>query len=503
MKKLLNYHPSKWEALSFLLIPIFIGMLTSTGNENDLWFLINTGRYILNNGFPTVDPFTIHEGLSLVVQQWVPDVIFYSFYKWLGKVGIFLIVNLVNCYIVFITYKLIMLITDKKRNLSVLFTVIITTLISFSFIVSRPQIFSISFLLTELYFLEKYDKTEKIRYLLWLPILSILMINCHASMWLLLFCFLVPFIFNRFSVKLGRITSNGGSKLALIIVGVIMLLCGFINPYGIGAMTYVLTSWGVPVINEFIAEMLVPDIHTIRGIGTYIIIFSVYLVYMLFSKKKIYVKYLLLILGTTYLALSSYRGIVFFIIASIYPLAFYFKDRFYYIKEPKQMTKCLVLFIFNCVIFIVIPLTLIINSDLVIMQFSMKEAIDKIALKENIDDVKLYCNYGECNYAEYLGIKVYIDSRAEIFLKANNKKEDILTELYLLQEHAIYYKDFLNKYNFTHLLVKETDVLYQNLLHDEDYEIVYKGYETKADYKIGNSSMDRWNYILFKRIEEK
>ena len=27
--------------------------------DNDFWFLINTGRHILNHGFPTIEPFVI------------------------------------------------------------------------------------------------------------------------------------------------------------------------------------------------------------------------------------------------------------------------------------------------------------------------------------------------------------------------------------------------------------------------------------------------------------
>lgn len=503
MKKISNYHPSKWEVFCFILIPIFIGMLTSTSFDNDIWFLINTGRYIINNGFPTVDPFTIHEGFSLVIQQWIPDVIFSTVFDNFGKIGLYVLTNLVNVYIVFITYKLLMLITDNKRNLSILFSCIITTLVAFSFIIARPQIFSISFLITELYFLEKYVKTKNKKILIGLPILSILMINFHASMWLLLFCFLAPFIINTFTFKFGKITSDGGSKKDLIIVGIIMLLCGFINPYEINAMTYVITSWGVPVIDQFVTEMMAPDIHTTRGIGSFIIIFSVYIVYMLFLKKKINVRHFLLMLGTTYLALSSYRGIVFFIIGSIYPLAYYFKDKFYYVKEPKNICKYICLFAISIFCLIFIPFILIVNNNLIIMDSSMKGGIDYLSQNEDISDIRLYCNYRECNYAEYLGIKVYVDSRAEIFLKANNKKEDILTELYLLQNNAIYYEDFLDKYQFTHLLVKETDALYQNLLHDDNYEIIYEGYETKVDHKIGDSSTNRYNYILFKRIEDK
>lgn len=500
MKKILNYHPSKWQAISFLVIPIFIGLLTSTSFDNDIWFLINTGRYILNHGFPTIDPFTIHEGFNLVVQQWIPDVIFYEIYHFFGKIGIYLFTNLVNIYIVFITYKLLMTVTNNKRNISVLFTFIITVFISFSFVVSRPQIFSISFLITELYLLEKYEVTNHKKYLIGLPILSILMINFHSSMWLLLFCFYIPFLFNKFSFKIGKITADGGSKRDLIVAGIIMVLCGFINPYGVHAMTYVFTSWGVPVIDQYVSEMASPNIHTIRGIGTFVLVFSVYLIYMLFYKKKINIRHFLLLIGTTYLALSSYRGILFFIIASIYPLAYYFKNQFYYIREPKNTRKYVILLFVMICLFIIIPLSFIIKTDLIIMNSSMSKGIDKLYELEDISKVELYCNYGECNYAEYLGIKVYIDSRAEIFLKANNHKKDVLTELYLLQNHAIYYEDFVDKYQFTHLLVKETDVLYQNLLHDDNYEIMYEGYESKTDHKFGKSSMDRWHYILFKKI---
>ena len=134
------------------------------------------------------------------------------------------------------------------------------------------------------------------------------------------------------------------------------------------------------------------------------------------------------------------------------------------------------------------------------MDSSMKSGIDKLTSDNDVSNIRLYCNYGECNYAEYLGIKVYIDSRAEIFLKANNKKSDILEELYMLQNGHIYYKDFLDKYNFTHLLVKENDYLYHLLLHDFDYEIYYRGIESRKDYKINTASDIRYNYIIFKKV---
>jgi hypothetical protein len=29
--------------------------------DNDTWFLLNSGRYIQNNGFTTIEPFSIHQ----------------------------------------------------------------------------------------------------------------------------------------------------------------------------------------------------------------------------------------------------------------------------------------------------------------------------------------------------------------------------------------------------------------------------------------------------------
>lgn len=499
MKKIFNYHPSKWEALSFLLIPIFFGFLTALSFDNDIWFLINTGRTILNDGFITIDQFTIHNDLSLVIQQWIPDIIFYLSYSAIGKSGPYIITNILNIYLVFITYKLLMVITDNKRNLSVLITFIISIIISFSFVVARPQMFSLSILVTELYILESYtiNKNKKILYLL--PVLSLLMINCHASMWFLLFCFMIPFIIENIGINIGKLTSSKKDNKLLLCIMAIMFLCGFINPYGIEAITYVFTSYGVEVIDLFITEMMAPDVHTLRGLVSYAIVFGVYLLYLVFNNKKLHLRHFLLLIGTTYLAISSYRGIEFFAIGGIYSLGYYFKNKFFYVSEPNNKNG-FYFYIFMIILLLISFGYINFNQELLIMDSSMKSGIDKLTSDNDVSNIRLYCNYGECNYAEYLGIKVYIDSRAEIFLKANNEKSDILEELYMLQNGHIYYKDFLDKYKFTHLLVKENDYLYHLLLHDSDYEIYYRGIESRKDYKINTASDIRYNYIIFKKV---
>ena len=74
MKRFCSYHPAKWEAFAFLMIPVLVGILSATCFDNDVWFLIRTGEEIVTNGFPHVDFLTFHESLTLVVQQWLVDV---------------------------------------------------------------------------------------------------------------------------------------------------------------------------------------------------------------------------------------------------------------------------------------------------------------------------------------------------------------------------------------------------------------------------------------------
>ena len=495
--KVTNYHPSKWEVFCFLLVPILFGIIRSTHLDNDTWFILNYGRYILNHGFPNIDPFTIHEGLNLVIQQWLIDVLFYKTYSLFGNNGIYLIVNLVNIYIVFITYKLLMLVTNNKRNLSVLFTTIIVTLFDLFFLTSRPQIFSTSLFLTELYILEKYEKTKEKRVLLFLPLLSLIMINCHASMWLMLFCFFLPFFINTFSFKVGKVVSVGGKKIDFIIPILGMIIAGFINPYGIKAMTYVLTSYNIPWIYNMVGEMKIPSIHSLVGFTSYFIVFSIYLTYVVFVTKKIKIYHFLLLIGTTYLAISSNRGLLFFVIGSIYPISYYLQDKFYVIKEPSDKLKkrAKSLFLILCILVLLI-LIYHVNNSKVNFSSNIITVVNTMVNQENASDIRLFCIYEECNYAEYLGVKTYSDSRAEIFLKANNKKYDILKELYQLESGKLDIELFLEKYQFTHLLVDNYSPMYKYLSNNSNYEVIYTKYYNDSDSNEDDSIM----YKIFKKI---
>ena len=87
--------------------------------------------------------------------------------------------------------------------------------------------------------------------------------------------------------------------------------------------------------------------------------------------------------------------------------------------------------------------------------------------------IRLYCGYNDGGYAEYLGIRPYIDGRAEVFIPAVNHEKDIFKEWLEVRSGLLYYKDFLARYDFNYLLVRKEDALYYALPNDPDYRMFY------------------------------
>lgn len=340
-------------------------------------------------------------------------------------------------------------------------------------------------------------KKKNTKILYFLPFLSWLMIQLHASLWPMLFCFWLPFFLNTFSISIGRLFSESKPKKPLFIAFLSMILVAFLNPYGIDSLFYLFRSISNSSLYHVVTEMRIPDIHTFSGMVSYFCLFLVWLGYLIFTSGKLQLRHFLLLIGTTYLAISSWRGLAFFLMAAIYPLAYYFRSHFYQVRDLSFSIRQYIPIVVAIIFLGIIPLTLILSSDGIVMNSANQEGIDYLLKKEDPNQVRLYCAYGECSYAEYKGLAVYIDSRAEVFIKENNQQADILDELFYLQNHALNYRNFLEKYQFTHLLVTEDDYLYQLLLHDSDYEVFFSGLESKTSHSMKKENLRR--YIIFKK----
>lgn len=487
IKKFLNdymkWEPPKIVVFISLFIPFLFLFLMDFKLDNDFWFLINTGKYIINNGIPHIEPFTIHSNLSFVAQQWLTDIIFYLIYNKFNIYGMYIFILISNTIIVFLLYKISMLISNNQRKLSMVTSAIVDIMLIMSFLTTRPQVFDIILLLLELYLIELYIKRNNKKCLIGLPIISLLMINLHASVWPMLFVFLLPYYVGRINLKFT--TKENYELKPLIIVTIIMFVFGFINPYGIEAMTYLFNSYGIDYINELIGEMRPLTIE--NGIMSYIYILFIIITYLI-KGSKINSRYTLLLLGTILLSLQHVKGELFFLISSIIIVNYNLKDIFS--EENKNSSTEINKKIKILLLTILCIITLISFSN----KKNIKEAenyyyeISEILKENKAESSVIYTGYNAGAYIEYQGFKCYIDPRAEVFLKSNNKKEDIFIEYYRLQNGKINIKDFIDKYKFDYIIINSYESILDTYIDEiKEYTQIYnKNNELK----------------LYKRIEE-
>ena len=496
----------------------------------DTLFVMNLGKYILEHGFPHVDPFTVHENLQLVVQQWLSGILFWEVYKNFGLEGLLVIDGLVGAAAILIYWRLCLFVSGGNKALSFTMGLVVGILIA-SMIVPRPHILSALLLLIEVFLLEKFTRTEDARFLIPLPVVSVALVNFHAAVWLMSLVLCLPFLF----VKNFRHIKFLLAAMAGIFV------CGFINPYGFEAMTYVFRSYGVELINAHIPEMFTPSAHGFQGKTFYAV--EALLIFSL-AKFKIPWRYIFLSGGLTFMAIMHGRNLILFLLIATMPVAFALKDFspekfFSKTDDNRYKNRGLLTIIFFLLTFVntaVITITLKeylnkLSAPLEVLFFAtmiftlyallvMKvdgriihpailprknlallitaligcgiflvtiagtqpkpthiytDAIKFLLRSERPENISLYVPQGIGGLAGSFGIKYYIDSRSEVFLDANNGQKNIFKEYVDFSDGKINYKDFFNRYDFTHIiLTNESAFLFDELSADKSFRVIYE-----------------------------
>ena len=471
MKNVVNIKTSKFNYFIILIIPILFFVTDGLNVWGDFWFTVTEGKYVLQNGFPHTVPFTIYNNLDFVYQSWGTGVIFYLMHKYFGLYGILFFTMVILLFITYFYYKLCMLVSNNNKMLSSIVTIVTMSFLSIFFITTRPQIFTYLNLVLVLYIMELYTKTNNKKYLLYLPLISLIQINMHGMFFFMLFIFMLPYIVNALKFSFKDDSQERYDLKPIILIMIIMFLTGVINPYGIRNVLYVFTSYGQDILNKTIGELYPLSSSFLTG---KIVIFMIFLVYILYLKcKKVPIRYYLLLFGTTYLAFDCYRSVALFVIASLFPLSYLYKNKIPNIDIerfiPKKLKKSVIILFLSMLIFTIIFTEKKFYPD-------VKEPVDYIVKHYDVEKVKLYNYIDDGSYTIYKGLKGNIDCRAEVFLKKNNHKKDIYKEIIDLKNGIIYYNDYLEKYKFTHLLVSKKDHIYDKLRKNSYNYTLIKSY---------------------------
>ena len=463
MKK---FVPNKYICYLYFLVPLLINAIISYSSNEDIWYIMRYGKIILENGFIHTDILSIHSGLHIVIQQAFSNVLFYLIYKYMGSFGFFLLCELMVGLYLFLIYKICMLLSNNKVLLSVLIAIITCTLLEINFITPRPQIFTYFNLLLIMYIMESFYKNNKSKLIYLLPIISLLQMNFHGALWYFIFIFILPYVVQM-------IIEKNKNVIKVLLLMVVMFLVGFINPYTYENVLFPFTIYD-PFISKYIAELFP---ITLGGDNSPVIAISIFfyvifvielLIYIYYKKGKLELRHLLIFGGTTLLTLINNRSVALFLIGSLPILSNYLKGAKIKVKNNYVDTRkvWLAMSIFILIISILNPSRL---------ESGVKRGGDFLN-KNYSKDIIIYTNLDYGSYIEYLGFHSYYDTRAEVFTKKANKKEDIFREAMSVEYYCMNYKEFINKYKFTLMIVNKKTCLYYYLKNNNN-KIIFKDKE--------------------------
>lgn len=466
----------------FFLSYTFLSNVLQKFFDTDIYHMLAAGKAIAGQGVIKEDVFFLESGHKIVIQQWLYDLLVYEVYNNLGKIGILLFTILLSLIFIFLAIRVMRYYGVDLRLASV--GVLAVCAFYDAIFTIRPGLFTLILLLLQICFCEKHIKTGKSIYLYSLPLIMILEINFHASMWIAHLIFLLPYLvpIPAFAKKYVKLEDHHISikKAALPIVCMIAGL--FINPYGMDGITILFKQKEISDLG--ILELQSPALSSKYSI---VMVVSLIIFAFLYGKIKIHSSNAFLFLGTSIMLVSNLRNIQMYAIGLIAVMC----DLLCAISLPKaekifQKTNRVlvalcalltVVLIFSSAVSL--PYSYIFRdqpSDSVRVPVDAVEYLDANASK----DSRIYTEFNGGAYVSWKGYKIYFCSRTEGYCKDVNGGYDLIGEYLSIYRNSSTsgndtFSEFLSKYDFEYLIVAVNNRLFPYISTREDYEPVVSG----------------------------
>ncbi len=279
-------------------------------NDPDMWWHLKSGEVIwTKHAVPTVDLFSftaLHH--PLVPQEWLSQLSMYAAYRLDGYVGLMLWIFLLATALFVVGYALSSLYSGNSKI--GLLGVIVLWLFSTSGMSIRPQMIGYFLLAVELLVLY-LGWSRSPRWLLCLPPLFAVWVNCHGSFILGLIVLGVILACSFFGFRKGSLVSvpwDSGRRRVLMLALALSSGAVFLNPVGWRQVLYPLdTMLHQPVNLSYVQEWQPLPLHHGRGIGLLCVLALIFLVLLLRRSQVLYLHELVLLGMGTWMALNHRR----------------------------------------------------------------------------------------------------------------------------------------------------------------------------------------------------
>lgn len=409
--------------ISFLFIVIAI---TIKPLQNDTFYYIKIGEDILKNGIDFIDHYSIHN-LEYLYPHWLFDIILFKVYE-IGKyTGIYIFTILL-----FYTFSIILYYGASKfsKNKLISFLLIFMSLFTFkSMFSARSQAFSTILFLIEWLLIEKYMEKKDRKVFIYLTIILLLIFYTHMAVWPLFYVFFLPYIaeyfISKYEIKgIHNITVKTNKNIIDLIKFIpFSLLLGLFTPQRFDAYTYIFKTLQGNTTN-FISEHL--PIQNFEY-PLFLIIVSLIVFSFLIKKFNYRLRDFFFIIGFTFMTILSKRHLVFLLITFVLCFGRSLSNYLNY-KESEEILNY-----FNKTSVFIVSIVLMglisyqnYNKDTQYLYniTAPKKVVEFIKENINQDEMRLYNQYDVGAYLLFNDIKVFIDSRCDLYSPEFNEDEE-------------------------------------------------------------------------------
>lgn len=314
------------------------------GYDNDIWFIMATGRHIAEHGIPYVNPFAATGKFGIIVQQWLVGLVDWLVYDVSGWLGLDVLLTL---KIVGLVVTMLVAVRQARHdtNLTVTLVMMVVAFVTMtSYISFRPQILTMMLMFLTIAVMERYRKrNDPLTLLLTIPI-CLVNANVHMSMapmqLAIVACYLLPsadviitewrrfkkrfvtFMLGDDGVTDDAMNAIDGapyafsfaedayrrSPIAIILVAMAVTLC--INPYGLNGAMYLAKSYGTADYGSYINEMgLLTPLKSTWGTMLIVSIILGFLAIGTRGRRAIDMPLTVMMIGTWYFSMQHVRSV--------------------------------------------------------------------------------------------------------------------------------------------------------------------------------------------------
>jgi hypothetical protein len=487
--KSLFAHRLPFMCLFLFLYTIGLGELIYRNPDNDAYFLIENGRYIVENGRPATTVYWSFVGeFPTVIQQWLCSLLNYIAYSIGGFKGT--VILAVILYTIFCATIMTCLYLLTKDLSCTLLTTSFMLVFAAGFLTSRPYSITISISIGFVYMLWKYyrqeDKGEKQRLLLYLKsaIFFFIQANWQAASIVFLLawtaCFAITIKNEKPYIKINN---------DFLWAGIFGIIASCFNPNGIKSLLYLINS-GSSLNIYPIAELGIPSV---RNLFTFLMIGLV----LFFSRvrKKLPQPVIFMFIGSIVGYFLAFRLCWMLYIPTIFSVELFKDDIKKYAED--NLPKIVQRLTGN-----VATIVGIVGSVMVLMDFVgvYNMPLQATEIQENIQTLipageKIYTDFNTGGMFLLSRYKIYMDARPELYGKNIAGDMSILEESYeVYQDTDCDYEVFREKYDLKYFAITKDKPLDIYMKHNENYKLLY---DSKAIYK----DEDKENDTLSGRVQ--